>query len=77
MRNELGQRSDPTGALARLDMIAINDGDAGGIVAAIFELAQPLDEDGDDLFRSDVANDSAHEKPLSPGFRLWALGASP
>jgi hypothetical protein len=36
------------------------DGDAGGVIAAIFEAAQALDDDWNYLFGSDVADDSAH-----------------
>uniref|UniRef100_E6QK49 Uncharacterized protein n=1 Tax=mine drainage metagenome TaxID=410659 RepID=E6QK49_9ZZZZ len=36
------------------------DGNASGIIAAIFETAQPLDDDGDDLTGANVTDDSAH-----------------
>ena len=34
--------------------------EARGVVAAVLEAAQPLDEDGRALLRADVADDSAH-----------------
>ena len=37
------------------------DGDAGRVVAAVFEAAQALDDDGDDFLTADVANNSAHD----------------
>src|SRR3989440_11767022 len=40
--------------------VGANDSDAGGIVAAIFELSQAFNDDRDDLFRADVAHDTAH-----------------
>ena len=36
------------------------DGDAGGVVAAVFEAAQAFDDDGDDGLRANVSNDSTH-----------------
>ena len=35
--------------------------DAGGVVAAIFETAQPVEQDGSRLRASDVANNPAHD----------------
>ena len=49
------------GAVARG---ATGDGDAGGVVAAVFQAAQAFDDDGDDRLRADVSNDSAHIKSL-------------
>ena len=43
---------------------AVDDRDAGGVVAAILEFAQAFDDDGNDLFRADVADDSAHAGDL-------------
>ena len=39
---------------------AIQHGDAGGVVATVFEPAQSLHEDGDDVALSDGSDDSAH-----------------
>ena len=38
--------------------------DARGVVAAVLEAAQAVDEDGDDGFRADVADDAAHRQIL-------------
>ena len=39
---------------------AVEHGDAGGVVATVFEPAQSLHEDGDDVSLSDGSDDSAH-----------------
>jgi hypothetical protein len=39
---------------------AVHDGDAGGVVAAVFEFAKALDNHGNDFFGTDVSEDSAH-----------------
>src|SRR5260370_23306835 len=41
-----------------------NDGDARGIVATVFELAQPLDDDGHNFLWPDVTDYSAHARDL-------------
>ena len=41
-----------------------DDGDAGGVIAAVFEFAQALDDDGNNFFRSDIADNSAHARRL-------------
>ena len=48
------------GAPAQLDVAVDDDGDAGRVVAAIFEPPQPVDQDGHDFLRSDVSDDPAH-----------------
>jgi hypothetical protein len=35
-------------------------GESGRIVSAVFEAAQPIDENGSAIFGADVADDSAH-----------------
>jgi hypothetical protein len=40
---------------------AVQDREAGGIVTAVFQAPQPLDQDGNDVSVSDRADDSAHE----------------
>jgi hypothetical protein len=37
------------------------DGDAGGVVTAVFEAAQAFNDDGDDRLWTDVTDDSTHE----------------
>ena len=39
---------------------AVQHGDAGGVVAAVFEPAQTLHQDGNDVALGDGSNDSAH-----------------
>ena len=41
---------------------AVEHGDAGGVVAAVFEAAQPLHQDRDDVALSDGSDDAAHLK---------------
>ena len=41
-------------------VIFVNRGNAGGVVAAIFKLAQALDDQRHDLFVSDVSDYSTH-----------------
>ena len=49
---------------------AAGDGDAGGVITAIFEASQALHDDGDAGFRADVADDSTHiesvDHPIEP-----------
>jgi hypothetical protein len=39
---------------------ATGDGDAGGVISAIFQATQAFDNDRDDGLRADISNDSAH-----------------
>src|SRR5689334_18348759 len=41
-------------------VIFIYDGDAGGVVAAILEFAQPVDDERDDLYVANVTHNSTH-----------------
>jgi hypothetical protein len=54
-----GERSDPTDAAQAMHSV-IDYGDTRGIVAAVLELAQALEQDGNDITLSDCTNDSAH-----------------
>ena len=47
-------------AAAQIDGAVEDDRHAGGVVAAILEPSQPVDENGDDFLRSDISNDPAH-----------------
>ena len=47
-------------AQARETVGAIEDCDAGGIIAAVFQPAQTLHEDGDDIALGDRSDDSTH-----------------
>jgi hypothetical protein len=40
--------------------LVINDGNAGGVIPAIFEAAKPIQNQGDDFFRADISDDSTH-----------------
>ena len=42
-RHQFGQRFDATRALARLDVIAVDNSYAGRVVSSIFEAAQPIE----------------------------------
>ncbi len=48
-------------------------GDAGGVVAAVFEAAEAFNNDGDDRLRSDVTNDSTHRLSLV-GMEEFCMG---
>ena len=50
----------------------LNGGDASGVVAAVFQLAQALQQQRRRLARADHRNDAAHKKnPAEPGLSLW------
>ena len=51
---------------------ATGDGDAGGVVAAVFEAAEAFNDDGDDRLRSDVTDDSTHGLSLVGYGDFWA-----
>src|SRR5688572_3072804 len=46
----------------------IDDRDTGRVVTAIFELAQPIDNERHDLFVAYVTDNSTHALNLAPGF---------
>ena len=48
------------GAATDLHAAVIDDGDAGRVVAAILQALQPVEDDWNDRFRSDVTDDAAH-----------------
>ena len=49
------------GAAPQVDRAVAHDRDAGRVVAAILELPQPVDQDRDDVLRSDVSDDPTHK----------------
>src|SRR6185312_10524825 len=51
----------------KLDRPLAHDRHAGGVVAAVFETAQAVDQDRKHLLLADVADDAAHGKYL----RAW------
>ena len=44
--------------------VAADDGQAGGVIAPVFELLQPFDQDRDDVTAGRSRNDAAHKSPL-------------
>src|SRR5688572_24007153 len=60
---EARQLGDAPGAAQPLHA-AVHHGDAGGVVAAILEPAQPLEQDGDDVTAGDRSHYAAHGCPL-------------
>ena len=56
---EVGQLAGP---LVRDDRAAVDEGDAGGVVAAVLQTAQALDDDVACLLVADVPHDSAHAR---------------
>jgi hypothetical protein len=51
---------DASRALARFELLPVYDGNAGGIVAAIFEAAQAVQEYGCRFCAADVSDNSTH-----------------
>ena len=58
-RQRFGQRLDPDGVLADLDAV-VQDGDAAGIIAAVLQLAEAVEEDRLGLPGADITDDAAH-----------------
>src|SRR2546430_2565529 len=58
--HESGQVRDPSGALARFDLLPVYDGNAGGVVAAIFEATQAVQEYGRRFCAADISDNSTH-----------------
>ncbi len=61
-------------ALADFDAAAIQRGDARGVIAAIFQPAQPIEEDGSRVCFADVANNAAHKARKVADFRALGKG---
>src|SRR6476661_4779621 len=58
--HETGQVRDPSGALTRFDLLPVYDGNAGGVVAAIFEPPQTVQEYGRRFCAADISDYSTH-----------------
>ena len=58
--DEVGQRLDAALALARLDLAAVDGGQPGRVIAAVFEPAQAVEQDRGGGGFADVADDAAH-----------------
>src|SRR5918911_1025257 len=67
LRSELTDA--PRGAQA-FQRPALNDRDAGGVVAAVFQSPQAFDEQGDDVAARRGADDAAHAR-----FSSWAASS--
>ena len=61
----------PAGA-HHVQRASLDDGDAGGVIAPVLELLQPVDEDGGRLPLPDVTDDAAHSPWTS-----FSHGSSP
>src|SRR5882762_9768014 len=57
------------GRAANLQFAVVDHGDSGGVVAAIFQLAQALNYDRDDFFGTYVTDNSAHNAVSPEGTR--------
>ena len=60
--DQLGEVLDATDRLADLEGAVVAEGNTGRIVAAVFQTAQPVQEDGRRFSRADVADNSTHNK---------------
>ena len=60
-RDDLFEVGELAGTTTNVDETAADDGDAGRIVAAIFEPPQPFDQNRDDGLGTDVTDDAAHD----------------
>src|SRR5437016_5133618 len=58
--NQFGQRGDSPGAFSSLDLVAVYDRDAGGIVAAVFEATKTIEQNGRCFGASNVTNDATN-----------------
>ena len=54
----------PGGAADAERLVVTIDGEAGGIIAAVFQLLQAIDNDRYGSLRPDIADNSAHVTPL-------------
>src|SRR6476646_1408192 len=58
--HQFGKVRDPSSTLARFDLLPVYDGNAGGVVAAIFEAAQAVQEYGRRFCAPDISDNSTH-----------------
>jgi hypothetical protein len=59
--NGLFEIVELAGGAADVELIlSIDEGYAGGVVAAVFQAAQAIQKNGERLTAADIANDSAH-----------------
>ena len=62
VRHELSERRDPAGALPRVYAVAIHNRHARGVVAAIFQTAQTIEQNGRRFRTPDVTDNAAHDR---------------
>lgn len=60
-RHQFREIRDTSGAFSRLNLFAVYDGDAGGIVTAIFKAPQTIKKNGRRFRLPDVADNSTHK----------------
>src|SRR4029077_16826620 len=58
--HQFGKVRNPSGAFAGLDLFPVYDGNAGGIVAAIFEPPQTVQKYGRSFCAADISDNSTH-----------------
>ena len=68
----LGQDFHADGILIDLDA-AIGDGDAAGIIAAVFQLAQAVEQNRLGFFISDISDDAAHKSSLAQSSKVKTI----
>ena len=50
---------------AQLETVSVTAyGDTGGVITAVFEAAKAFDDEGDNLLRANIADDSAHRTSI-------------
>jgi hypothetical protein len=63
------------GSAAELEAGGVaGDGDACGVITAVFEATQAFDDDRDDGLGTDVTDDSTHELSLDAVCGFWMTG---
>src|SRR5690349_2864529 len=58
--HQFRQIANASGALPGLNVLAVNDGDPGRIIAAVFQTAETIEENGSRFRPTDVTDNSAH-----------------
>ena len=65
LRHEFSELGNSAGAFARLNLVAVHDRDAGGVVAAIFQTPQTIQEDRGRLGAPDVTDYATHGESVT------------
>src|ERR1700704_6136493 len=58
--HQFGKVRDPSGAFSRLDLLSVYDGNASGVVTAIFEPPQTIQKNGRRFRAANISNNSTH-----------------